>query len=98
MTLSTSYSRVASSSGGAVTSCGLGPKYNCTLEILTVGCARELDGNRSVTAFVPTLVTWNGPSAIGGNFLFSLSFLFSNTQSPSLINVAAVLFLSAFRR
>ena len=98
MTRSIAYSRSALSSGGAVTRRGLGPKYSCTLEILTVGCARDFGGNCSVTMFVPTLVTWKGPSAIGANFLFSLSFLLSNTQSPSLINAAAILFLSAFRR
>jgi hypothetical protein len=46
----------------------------------------------SVTAFVPMFVTWNGPSANGASFLFSLSFLLNSTQSPSLINTTAIIF------
>jgi hypothetical protein len=40
--------------GGSVNISGRGPKYNCTREILTTGCAVLFLGNLSLTLLVPT--------------------------------------------
>ena len=61
---------------------GRGPKYNCTREILTTGCAVLFLGNFSLTLLVPTSSIRNGPSAKGANLVLSAFFRRNNTQSP----------------
>ena len=59
-----------------------GSKYNCTREILTIGCAWLFLGNLSLILLIPISSIRNDPSAIGANLVLSVFFRCNNIQSP----------------